>query len=127
MKQYKRIRDRVATTEKDLIALLGVAEKTVKRLNDQRDTIAKLQLKVGYLECPKHVYKYTGKRDLNESPYSIIWASSPMFGMLTDIRFVFTCTECKKEIMLKEADLSANQRASLRTLGILEKKATVQK
>lgn len=110
---------RIDVLESELSAILQADDS----LRTQINTLYK---KVGYLECPKHVYKFTCKRNLNENPYSMIWSMFPL-GMLPDNRFVFTCTECIKEIELKESELSAAQRRSLVTLGLLEKKAPVKK
>jgi hypothetical protein len=89
------------------------------RANDQRDAIVRLQQRLDHLECDKHNYKYSGRKDINNM--------SRMYGgilagfLLADYRYMFTCTKCKKEIEVKEKDLSASQRRGLVALGLIAK------
>jgi hypothetical protein len=94
--------------------------KTQERANDQRDQIVKLQQKVGYLECPKHDYKFDRVLDMNKQ-FSQMWSRFSLNVLLPDLRYVFICDECKKEIWKTEKELVAVERRSLVTLGLLAK------
>ncbi len=122
----KNTERRLANLEASMIGRESCEVSNRKRVNSHRDSINRLHLKIGYLECPKHVYKFTRVRNLNENPYYQLWAF-PMLGMLPNNRYVFTCTKCIKEIELKESELSMVQSASLIALGLLESKAVVKK
>ena len=95
-----------------------------RRVDALQKEVNALETRIEQLECSKHEYKFTCVRDRNKL-YRMYRIMS-MFR-LSDNRFVFTCTKCKKEIELKESELSMAQSASLVALGLLESKAVVKK
>ena len=95
-----------------------------RRVDALQKEVNALETRIEQLECSKHEYKFTCVRDRNKL-YRMYRIMS-MFR-LSDNRFVFTCTKCKKEIELKESELSMAQSASLIALGLLKSKVVVKK
>jgi hypothetical protein len=84
------------------------------RANSFRDSLAKVELRLGYLECKKHSYKFSGLRRIGD----LTLGGTVMIK--GEQGYVFTCIHCLHEVEKLEKDLTPTQRRALHTLKILE-------
>ena len=110
-------------------AVIGLAKKidvlsssvsfNGRRSDVMQKEINALETRISYLECDKHDYKFDRVVDQNKQ-YGMYGSMLTAF-FVPDLRYVFTCTKCNKELQKTEKELTTHHRAALRVLGVLPK------
>lgn len=112
MRFIKKLTKMTVDMEKRLTAVEGDDNH---RIDFQRDRITKLELRMAYLECNKHDYRFTGRVDTNKDIMSFM----PSY-FLPEYRYTFLCSQCGHTLYLKADALTQQQRVALRKLGLLD-------
>jgi hypothetical protein len=97
-------------------AEINITSET-SRADRLRDRVDKLELRICYLECERHDYRFMGRIDINKQYQGVY---KVLNILLPDYRYTFLCSQCGHTLQLKAEGMSQQQRVALRKLGLLE-------